>query len=134
MEREKESCKQNPRRVSPSAGSRQARFGAGVPARFCLHAASAYIVAPECIDSDSHQMMNLNCVGENDNVWDMGNRESDVGEVQSEDGFTCGSSTIRSQIEPRQYHFIIHACFPAHPNSSDSLVGIFPRFINLFNS
>lgn len=50
------------------------------------------------------------CIRENeddddDNVWDMGSRESDVGEVQSEDGFTCRSSKIRSQIEPRQYHF-----------------------------
>lgn len=33
-EKDKESCKQNPRRVSPSADSRQARFGAGVSARF----------------------------------------------------------------------------------------------------
>jgi len=44
---------------------------------------------------------------DDENVWDMGSRESDVGEVQSEDGFTCRSSKIRSQIEPRQYHFII---------------------------
>lgn len=48
-----------------------------------------------------------------DNVWDMGSRESDVGEVQSEDGFTCRSSKIRSQIEPRQYHFIIDELPPA---------------------
>lgn len=68
---------------------------------------------------------------DDENVWDMGSRESDVGEVQSEDGFTCRSSKIRSQIEPRQYHFIIDepppiGCFPTHPNSSDSLFKMFP--------
>lgn len=63
-----------------------------------------------------------------DSVCDMGGRDSDVGEVQSEDGFTCRSSKIRSQIEPRQYHLSLlsppRCCFPAHPNSSDSLVRI----------
>ncbi|WRX34391.1 hypothetical protein QQP08_026878, partial [Theobroma cacao] len=39
--------------------------------------------------------------------WLLGKqKESDVGEVQSEDGFTHAfSRKIRSQIEPRQYHF-----------------------------
>ena len=37
-------------------------------------------------------------------VWEA--KESDVGEVQSEDGFTLVAiRKIRSQIEPRQYHF-----------------------------
>jgi len=72
----------------------------------------------------------------NDSVWDKGSRESDVGEVQSEDGFTCRSSKIRSQIEPRQYHLSLlsppNCCFPAHPKSSDSLVRILlPTFINI---
>ncbi|WVZ11424.1 hypothetical protein V8G54_015954 [Vigna mungo] len=55
-----------------------------------------------------------------DSVCDMGGRDSDVGEVQSEDGFTCRSSKIRSQIEPRQYHLSLLT----HPTSSDSLVRI----------
>lgn len=31
-------------------------------------------------------------------------KESDIGEVQSEDGFTMRCK-LRSRIEPRQYHF-----------------------------
>lgn len=44
--------------------------------------------------------------------------ESDIGEVQSEDGFTHWSCKRRSQIEPRQYHLIYKNeypfCFPFH--------------------
>lgn len=36
----------------------------------------------------------------------LGSKESDVGEVQSDDGFYVRKSRKRSRIEPRQYHFL----------------------------